>query len=616
MTVRAPGTCLILQCTSGATGLPVEFRLTSDSTIGRDARCDVPLDNPNVSRQHARMTRSSNYWVIIDLDSKHGTRVNNVRLEPKRALFLNDGDVIEIGPFALRVRVESEQTALFLPDESDEVGESVTTLQGASVDPAALLTAALKLPALFAEAGTEQQVLELACKYCCDVLQPMLSHIQIVVAKPGERIAIERLAACGPECAVDSEKACAPASQPILLSRSIIDQVCKDPESVVFIHKRTSPEVFPNSLPPQTRLACAALIEYSPTGDPIVLYAVGDRSLRSGHQWVADYVSLVATLTRQHVRSLRRAQLDRYFSPRVIELLLQRGGSERVATKPQLCEATSLFFDLRGFSLASEASASDLLAIHGDLREIMSTVADEAMREDSVIVDFHGDGMFIAWGVPFPQPDHAMRAARCADRIISAIHRLNLPLLAANTSSAQAACGIGIASGPVVSGSVGSRQQYKFGILGPSVNLASRLESLTKPGALNAPVLMTGPVWSALEPDWQARTRRVARIQPPRMACEMQVYELLHNADDLDSIKVILDVWHSLLAQIEQARDAQDLNRIEEQIADLPADHCASLWARSLLRCISCCVHNACWDGVVRFSPVAASFEPSPAIHI
>jgi len=102
----------------------------------------------------------------------------------------------------------------------------------------------------------------------------------------------------------------------------------------------------------------------------------------------------VATLTRHHMMTLRRARLAKYLAPQVVDLMMKRSGCDRLEGTPRVLEATTLFFDLRGFSLSTEAPAEQLLGQHGDRQRIMSVVTDEVFAAGGTVLDFQGDGNF------------------------------------------------------------------------------------------------------------------------------------------------------------------------------------------------------------------------------
>jgi len=145
--------------------------------------------------------------------------------------------------------------------------------------------------------------------------------------------------------------------------------------------------------------------------------------------------------------------------------------------------------------------------------------------QGGVIADFQGDAAMGFWGWPIAQPDAARRAclaALCIRTEFESVSRQpGHPL-------AGFQVGIGIATGPAVAGKIGVHSQAKLGVFGPVVNLASRLEGMTK--ILGAAILMDPLTAKAageqIEPS-AARNRRLAVVTPAGMDTPVTVYELL-----------------------------------------------------------------------------------------
>ena len=139
--------------------------------------------------------------------------------------------------------------------------------------------------------------------------------------------------------------------------------------------------------------------------------------------------------------------------------------------------------------------------------------------QGGIVLDFAGDAIMAGWGAPGEQPDHAQRAVRSAVEIVSQIQTMPLPFEAPGGLR----CGIGLASGQVVAGQVGGREQIKYGWMGAVVNQAARLEGLTK--FFGVPILLTGPLRALLgERD---DLRRIGSARPAGMNESVDLYEVV-----------------------------------------------------------------------------------------
>ena len=172
--------------------------------------------------------------------------------------------------------------------------------------------------------------------------------------------------------------------------------------------------------------------------------------------------------------ALGRVALERFLPRRVLEGALV-DPLALVAT-PRTLEATVLISDLRGFTAFAESlPPAEVLAflneIHGELAE--------AVRHNGGVVDkFMGDGMLAVFGAPEANPDHAQHAVMAAADAVAAMGRLNARRAARRAAPVR--IGIGVHSGQVVSGCLGSGRRLEFTVIGDTVNTAARLEALTK----------------------------------------------------------------------------------------------------------------------------------------
>ncbi len=223
-------------------------------------------------------------------------------------------------------------------------------------------------------------------------------------------------------------------------------------------------------------------------------------------------------LLEQHQSSLRP-----FFSPVVLEALAGQDPDQVLA--PRQANVSVLFCDLRGFSRRSEQDADDLLGLLNRVSRALGVMTHYILDEGGVVGDFHGDAAMGFWGWPIEESNSIERASRAALSIraefATAAQRDDHPLT-------DFRVGIGMATGPAVAGKIGTIDQVKVTVFGPVVNLASRLETMTK--ILRAPVLIDEEtarrVREHVSPE-VARVRRVARVRPYGMDTVVEVSELL-----------------------------------------------------------------------------------------
>jgi class 3 adenylate cyclase len=159
---------------------------------------------------------------------------------------------------------------------------------------------------------------------------------------------------------------------------------------------------------------------------------------------------------------------------------------------PVIWDSTILFTDLRGFTRLTERYAHDpaglLEVLNAHLKRIIKSIAICG----GVVEKFVGDGVMATFGAEGHQPDHVNRAMAAAIGIVGANESLNRRH--AGDWGFRLDVGVGIASGPVVIGAVGSATRSELGVLGDAVNVAARLVMHAGPGE----VLMTGTVYRAV----------------------------------------------------------------------------------------------------------------------
>jgi class 3 adenylate cyclase len=455
----------------------------------------------------------------------------------------------------------------------------------------------LELPTRLAEARGESDVFAVACQYLVVTLAPILASAYVLLPPRDDEVSPEIIASYpdGPGLRVSAEMP-APA-----ISRRVVAQLDKEPESVVFLSRAHPADNLDVTVAMTVKSLGACRVEQGADGRPVLLYALGEHGLLGGDRLVGEYLKLVSTLTRQHLLTLRRARMSKYFSPKVVELLMQGSGAAATRSAPEVAVSTTLFFDLRGFSLSVEAAASDLLELQEDLSAVITLVTQTVFERGGTVIDYQGDAVFAAWGVPFAQPDQALLAAQCALEVMHRLAHAPVRKLTPNKAGRTAMCGIGLCKGDVVAGTIGSRELFKFGVLGPSVNVSKRLESLSKPARLNAPILCCEGLARELQ-EAGARVRRVAQVRLEGMHRIEQVYELIdERAPSERGWGVEHDGrWNGVLSALESARSIEAVKALEPGLEQLPPEHPRTHWIRNLCLRLQSPEAIAEWDGIIR----------------
>ncbi len=189
-------------------------------------------------------------------------------------------------------------------------------------------------------------------------------------------------------------------------------------------------------------------------------------------------VGAIALTYLFEVRARRqlRVTFERFVPPKVAAELLPEGDAAPRLESRRL-DATVLFCDLRGFTTLSERlEAEQVIAV---LNRYLEAVSAAVFAHGGTVVSYQGDGVMAVFGAPLPQADHAARAFAAAREILdTALPRFNAWLMEERLAEAPLDAGIGLNSGQVMSGLVGSERRVEYAAVGDATNVAARLQGL------------------------------------------------------------------------------------------------------------------------------------------
>ena len=234
-------------------------------------------------------------------------------------------------------------------------------------------------------------------------------------------------------------------------------------------------------------------------------------------------VLLYATETRYS--KFLQTTFSRYISPVVVnEMVENRLGLDLGG---EMREMSILFSDLAGFTTLSESlSPRDLVS---KLNVYFTGMTEEVFKEAGTVGDFIGDAVMAYFGAPTPQPDHPIRVCRTALGMKVSLAALNQQWRKDN--KAELAMRIGLHTGEVIMGNVGSEHRQDFTIIGDAVNLSARLEGVNK--VFGTTIIVSEATLQKTEGLFL--TRQLGRIVVKGKTKPVQIYELLGNLDDLSA---------------------------------------------------------------------------------
>jgi len=181
---------------------------------------------------------------------------------------------------------------------------------------------------------------------------------------------------------------------------------------------------------------------------------------------IVVYREMTESKDKRRIRSM----FGTYVSPQVVDQILDNppelGGVDK--------DMTVFFSDIRGFTTLSESmSPQELVQI---LNRYLTAMTDIVLKYDGTLDKYEGDAIMAFWGAPLPQEDHALRACKCAVEQLEALKILNDEF----PDEYQMDIGIGVNSGRMTVGNMGSMQRMDYTLIGDNVNLGARLEGTNK----------------------------------------------------------------------------------------------------------------------------------------
>lgn len=258
------------------------------------------------------------------------------------------------------------------------------------------------------------------------------------------------------------------------------------------------------------------------------LYAGAQLAFGFGHQWMkfltgelAVAISLPVSLTYQFIRERFRSasalaerqqimqMFSRYVSPEAAAQIWERRSELSLAGEER--SATVMFTDIRNFTQLTAGKSSP--AVLRWLNRYL-TAMDQVIREEGGFLNkFIGDGLMILFGVPLSEGlrEDAWRAVRCGLRMLERVEQMNNENVH-DRAYLPIRIGVGIHTGVLTCGSVGSQSRLEYSVIGETVNLASRLESTTK--EFEVPLVMSASTYEAVRahvPD--ARDLGLAKVK-------------------------------------------------------------------------------------------------------
>jgi adenylate cyclase len=544
-------------------GRSFNFPISNDKvTIGRSEDCNLTLSSDKtVSRHHAEIERTKEGYVLTDLGSYNLTKVNERVVH--KPVVLKHGDKIAIGranlifitkkgpkasavdSLVLTTDADSEKEdkqvlRSTLGSSSSESGDLLVSIEDAQLSPEGVITA----PPEKAEADAKilersNKVLRLLYDISSqltsitdfrELLKRMMENIfKVIDADYGFLILTghekeNELTPVVVKHKDDQDR----DKETLKVSRTIIDKVIHDKQAILTSDAMAdsrfdgSKSVFLQKI----RSAMYAPLWRKDT----IIGVIGLNTVSFDNQFTQDDLKLLEAIGSQSAMILEqarlneqireeemmRSRLERFLSPQVAEMVLGSQEAMDTVMEPTELTATIVFTDIIAFTqLAEQIPPQETNMI---LNQYFSMVTDIIFRYDGTLDKYIGDGLMAVFGAPMEREDDTERAILAAKEM-----KEELAVMMAETGGKrkQFDIRIGINTGRVVAGNIGSPKRMDYTVIGDPVNIASRLESIAKPNQ----ILIGEETYKAVKDKFEIR-----KIGPTKVrgrSAEIMVYEVI-----------------------------------------------------------------------------------------
>jgi adenylate cyclase len=485
-----------------------DYQLTRDETrIGRAGdRSDLVLDDGQVSRAHAAVRRTSGGYSLVDLDSANGTWVDDQRVTER---VLADGDSFTISNYTFVFKAGSGATMINY--ENQAMGSTVfmrrpgeLTSGLPKLDKAAMSAGDPNAQSLYGymetlrkKAETLSRLYELNQMLGADFsLEAIFQKVSEMVFRltPADRFLVLLKDADSGELNRAATEFRNPerarAGGEITISRTVVDRVLQERVSLLSLDTGADQRlVSAKSIIMQNirSVMCAPLIGrsgafgviYVDCIEPMKILREDDLDLLNALAAVASIAVDNAITHRQLVREeLARAKYRRFMAPHVVDEILKNPDAVNLGGTNSC--VTMLFSDVRGFTTMSEDLEPEKVV--QVLNEYFADMTPIVFEHRGMLDKYMGDGMMALFGVPLQCPDAAKNAVSAATAMQRRMAVVNRDLQSMGMS--EISIGIGINTGTVTVGYIGSEERTDYTAIGDAVNLAARLEKQAQAGQI------------------------------------------------------------------------------------------------------------------------------------
>ncbi len=298
-------------------------------------------------------------------------------------------------------------------------------------------------------------------------------------------------------------------------------------------------------------------------------------------------VTIYRYVTEEREKKKIRGAFQYYLTASVINEMLKDPTKLKLGGDKK--DLSVLFSDIRGFTTISEKLTPEEL-VHL-LNEYLTAMTDIVFKYDGMLDKYMGDAIMAVFGAPLDQPDHAKRACLTALDMLSELHRLQKKWQ--DEGKPVLNIGVGINSGDMVVGNMGSEMRFDYTVMGDMVNLGSRLEGINKEYGSN--IIFSEFTYNAVKDSMCCRELDMVRVKGKKLP--VKIYELLGEKKDESKWKEFISTFEQGLVLYRASQWDEAIATFQKVLAIRPEDG-ASLMYIERSKNLKENPPPAPWDGV------------------
>ncbi len=298
-------------------------------------------------------------------------------------------------------------------------------------------------------------------------------------------------------------------------------------------------------------------------------------------------ITVYRYVTEEREKKKIRGAFQYYLTASVINEILKDPSKLKLGGDKK--HLSVMFSDIRGFTGISEKlTPEELVRL---LNEYLTAMTDVVFKYDGLLDKYIGDAIMAVFGAPLDQPDHALRACRTALEMMSELKRLREKWAAEGRPDVN--IGVGVNTGDMVVGNMGSEMRFDYTVMGDSVNLASRLEGTNKEYRTN--IIISEFTYESIRNELFCRELDAVRVKGKKLP--VRIYELLGEKKDAAEWQECVGRFETGLAKYREGLWDEAIAAFRNVLEVRPEDYPARLYIE---RCEALKKNppEGAWDGV------------------